>query len=479
MARFRRSDMAIWPNTIVLVHGYAYSETAKEKAAKGAGQVNDFWYWQGAYSDGKTTYDVPQDLTNAAQAAGAQVRIVPANWDGVSEIETSVQYLVNVLDEYCTGSNTCDLVGHSTGDALIGYALDKYQADHSWNINTVFVAGGAGGGTEVANWRDPRNPFKPSDPVVKQLVCTVMRALYNHDMHGLYQGVPNIRFVGAGTGYDYANGINYGVLAGVCRGASDGLVPFHSQGGVSNYVGNIERQEYDAYCIQKHKPGYYGCGQLHLGDTPAERIVPPSGPFGDWTYVPVPLFKGFYVAMIDDGRVYNHTDEVGRLAQWIVSYKAQAHGLYTFHEGAGNDGQLGYLVFDGTNWTEDRQIQPLGMSGSPSAVLWKSGITVFHQGSANNGELWYTYSSDGVNWGTDTLVPVPNLRISESPSAVGYNGLLYVFFQGGERLQRRALVRDFRWHKLARIRNSTSRYVGLTLGGTLEEWYYCLPPGEQ
>jgi len=27
------------------------------------------------------------------------------------------------------------------------------------------------------------------------------------------------------------------------------------------------------------------------------------------------------------------------------------------------------------------------MSGSPSAVLWKDGITVFHQGTGHNGQL--------------------------------------------------------------------------------------------
>jgi len=83
---------------------------------------------------------------------------------------------------------------------------------------------------------------------------------------------------------------------------------------------------------------------------------------------------------------------------------------------ASDDGQLWYTVFDGTNWPADRQIQPLGMSGSPSAVAWAGGITVFHQGANNNGQLWYTYSPDGANWGTDTQVPVRAL--SGSPSAV-------------------------------------------------------------
>jgi hypothetical protein len=97
-----------------------------------------------------------------------------------------------------------------------------------------------------------------------------------------------------------------------------------------------------------------------------------------------------------------------------------------FHTLSG-DGQLWYSVFDGTNWSADRQIQPFGMSGSPAAVAWVGGITAFHQGTNNDGQLWYSYGN-GTNWGEDTLVQ--NLAMSESPSAVVYNGKLYVFHQG-------------------------------------------------
>jgi hypothetical protein len=79
-------------------------------------------------------------------------------------------------------------------------------------------------------------------------------------------------------------------------------------------------------------------------------------------------------------------------------------------------------------------VQNLGMSGSPSAVAWAGGISVFHQGHSDNGELWYTFSPDGKHWGGDTPwgagMPVHNLGMSGSPSAVVYNGLLYVFHQG-------------------------------------------------
>jgi chitinase len=89
--------------------------------------------------------------------------------------------------------------------------------------------------------------------------------------------------------------------------------------------------------------------------------------------------------------------------------------LYVFHQGEENDGQLWYSSNDGTNWTADTQVQNLGMSGSPSAVLWAGGISVFHQGLGNNGSLWYSYF-DGTNWYPDTLVP--NLGLSGSPSCV-------------------------------------------------------------
>ena len=142
--------------------------------------------------------------------------------------------------------------------------LDRYAEQPArWNIGTVFVAGGAGGGTEAASWNVF---FGNEDPVVAQLKPLNMRALYNHDMRGGFAGVPNIRFVGAGKQTDLAHdsydpvrgvvhGIDYGKGAGLCRGESDGLVPFHSQGGVSKLKGGgPAEQAYDAYCIQRHDP---------------------------------------------------------------------------------------------------------------------------------------------------------------------------------------------------------------------------------
>jgi hypothetical protein len=41
---------------------------------------------------------------------------------------------------------------------------------------------------------------------------------------------------------------------------------------------------------------------------------------------------------------------------------------------------------------------------------------VFHEGANQNGQLWYTYSSDGIHWGPDTLVQ--NVGMSFAPSVV-------------------------------------------------------------
>jgi hypothetical protein len=120
--------------------------------------------------------------------------------------------------------------------------------------------------------------------------------------------------------------------------------------------------------------------------------------------------------------------------QWGYAIGTSLSDLFVFYQGANNDGQLWYSVWDELTtgelapWPQFHPPISLNMSGSPAAVRWKDGITVFHHGSNNNGQLWYTYSSDGVNWGGDTQVQ--GVGITGSPSAVVYDGKLYVFYQG-------------------------------------------------
>jgi hypothetical protein len=108
--------------------------------------------------------------------------------------------------------------------------------------------------------------------------------------------------------------------------------------------------------------------------------------------------------------------------------------LYVFHHGWGLNGQLWYSVFDGKNWAPDRQVPNVGISGSPSAVVYPGrGIYVFHQGydpKLVSDELWYSFF-DGTNWAPDTRVP--NVGVSEEPSAVVFpGGGMSVFHRGND-----------------------------------------------
>ena len=108
--------------------------------------------------------------------------------------------------------------------------------------------------------------------------------------------------------------------------------------------------------------------------------------------------------------------------------------LYVFHQGGYENGQLFYSVYvPGQGWQPDTQLPNVGMSGSPSAVSWPGAdgqdLYVFHQGGNQNGELWYSAYLNGQGWQADTQLP--NVGMSKSPSAIVYNGNLYVFHQGG------------------------------------------------
>jgi mannan endo-1,4-beta-mannosidase len=110
--------------------------------------------------------------------------------------------------------------------------------------------------------------------------------------------------------------------------------------------------------------------------------------------------SGNSVQQIQD--LYNAANVItlGQMPGW----GAQMANLYVFHQGEENDGQLWYSSNNNINWTTDTQVQNVGMSGSPPAVLWADGISVFHKRGENNaGSLWYDYF-DGTNWYGDTLV---------------------------------------------------------------------------
>ncbi|WP_224369537.1 Vps62-related protein [Hyalangium versicolor] len=101
------------------------------------------------------------------------------------------------------------------------------------------------------------------------------------------------------------------------------------------------------------------------------------------------------------------------------------NGIVAFHQGYHNNGELWRTFTDGRQWSTDGHV-PLGMSSSPSAVMYRGKLYVFHQGYDDCGQLWYR-TFDGQSWSGDTQLPY---GLSESPSAVVYNDKIYLFYQG-------------------------------------------------
>jgi hypothetical protein len=142
----------------------------------------------------------PTSATGGPATTAAGVNKKSVNWDGYNNIATTNQHIRNALDCYCTGPNWCYVAAHSAGNLQIGYALALYgtstrsiktpspnaagQCGNSgagtqtgWNIKWVNVAGGAAGGSELANAGD----WALSEPLVADLKTSTARALYNHN----------------------------------------------------------------------------------------------------------------------------------------------------------------------------------------------------------------------------------------------------------------------------------------------------------
>jgi hypothetical protein len=182
------------------------------------------------------------------------------NWDGYSRIADQNIHIRNALDCYCTGPNWCYVAAYSAGNLQIGYALDLYggSARHKktptanaqgvctnsdgatqtgWNIKFVDVAGGAAGGSELANSGD----WALSEPLVSDLKTSTARAMYNHNNT---RGAVFYMFAGAkGTLYSF-----------LLPGQDDEAVAYHSSGGVSGSSGA-------GFC----NPGDWFCNDLTLG----------------------------------------------------------------------------------------------------------------------------------------------------------------------------------------------------------------------
>lgn len=105
------------------------------------------------------------------------------------------------------------------------------------------------------------------------------------------------------------------------------------------------------------------------------------------------------------------------------------NAVYCFTEGSGN--LLSSIFTQDSGWAA----QTCAVSGnimacSPAPVVYNNEIWVFFQGSGANsstryGYMYYLVSQDGQNWGS--LTAVPNQGMSYTPSAVVYQNQLYIF----------------------------------------------------
>jgi hypothetical protein len=240
----------------------------------------------------------------ATTAAGVNKKSV--NWDGYNSIANTNARVRDALDCYCTGNNWCYIAAHSAGNLQIGYSLALFGTSTrsiktptpnsagtcsnsgagtqaGWNIKWVRVAGGAAGGSELANSGD----WALSEPLVSDLKTSTARALYNHNST---QG--KIFYMYAG-----AKGTLYSALL---PGQDDEAIAYHSSGGISGSSGA-------GFC----NPSDWLCNDLTLGTAAAE------GGRTKWT--------NHTVSFRDDREAFNHYNNgswagiVGRMRTDVVN----------------------------------------------------------------------------------------------------------------------------------------------------------------
>ncbi|MCY1044563.1 hypothetical protein OV208_24820 [Corallococcus sp. bb12-1] len=71
------------------------------------------------------------------------------------------------------------------------------------------------------------------------------------------------------------------------------------------------------------------------------------------------------------------------------------------------------------------------MSNIPTAVEFNGEVYVFYQGPGNDEQIWFTHSSNisSGNWAASTQVPDVGLPASASPGAMIFNNQAYIFYQ--------------------------------------------------
>jgi len=119
---------------------------------------------------------------------------------------------------------------------------------------------------------------------------------------------------------------------------------------------------------------------------------------------------------------------------------AMYHGsTYVFYQATSN-GELRYVIGQPgtprTTWMGEKTVPGVTLSNAPSAYVWNDKLYVFHKSGNTDTRLWYVVF-DGSNWSEDKLVPTGNLKMSESPAVTAFMGALHVLYRStnGELVQ--------------------------------------------
>lgn len=102
--------------------------------------------------------------------------------------------------------------------------------------------------------------------------------------------------------------------------------------------------------------------------------------------------------------------------------------LYCFKQGKQGDHEVWYSSFDGNQWERSARVERTRITGGPSVLVFNNKLYCFHQGwKEPDNALWFNVF-DGQEWAGDTLVEEG--IITATPSAVVFNNLIYCFHQG-------------------------------------------------
>lgn len=139
--------------------------------------------------------------------------------------------------------------------------------------------------------------------------------------------------------------------------------------------------------------------------------------------------------------------------------------LYVVYNGSGNDG-LYFVTYDGTNWTGPTklsgQITGVGIANnsSPSAVVAHGLLYFFYNGSGNDGTYYVTYDGTSLK-GPVALKPyVGDMKFlsGTSPTAAAYGESICLFWVGTDEQVYYSLLQRNTWTGPTRIKANVSNF---------------------